>query len=107
MLNVLGEADGDEGAAAAKQLLDKAYTVPGEDGFGLGTFLDTVTLELKTLHTWRLHMRSGAMLGDCRMEQLLVSLANTLLCGLQSQTWHFSQKGLLPSRLRPTPQSKA
>ena len=30
MLNVLGEADGDEGAAAAKQLLDKAYTVPGK-----------------------------------------------------------------------------
>lgn len=30
MLNVLGEADGEEGAAAAKQLLDKAYTVPGK-----------------------------------------------------------------------------
>ena len=45
MLNVLGEADGDVGAAAAKQLLDKAYTVPGEDGFGLVTFLNTVTLE--------------------------------------------------------------
>ena len=30
MLNVLGEADGDEGTAAVKALLDKAYGVPGK-----------------------------------------------------------------------------
>lgn len=30
MLNVLGEADGEEGSAAAKAVLDKAYKTSGE-----------------------------------------------------------------------------
>lgn len=30
MLNILGEADGKEGEQIAKELIDKAYQIPGE-----------------------------------------------------------------------------
>jgi len=39
MLNILGEADGEEGEAAAKSLLDKADQTPGQLRLGLETFI--------------------------------------------------------------------
>ena len=53
MLNILGEADGDEGAAAAKTLLDKAYTVPGDSTHNPDTCFQTFLkcrLQQKEVH---------------------------------------------------------